>query len=154
MKSLLDKYTPALSIGVVATMVGVSVHTLRLYEKKGLILPFKKKSGRRLYSLHDVNRLKQIRKMIIEQGLNLNGVRSLLSLIPCWNYKGGFDNDCKNCPAAYETVEPCWNIKNVGLKCQNQDCRECPVYQMEINHERLKEVFNPEINTIIKQMKD
>jgi MerR family transcriptional regulator/heat shock protein HspR len=80
--------------------------------------------------------------MIIKQGLNLNGVRSLFSFIPCWNFKGGFDNDCKNCPAAYEAVEPCWNIKNVGSKCQNQNCRECPVYQLEINHERIKEVFS------------
>ena len=141
MNHILDKYTPALSIGAVASLINVSVQTLRLYEQKGLILPYKSKSGRRKYSLHDVNRLEQIRKMIVEKGLNLNGVRSLLSFIPCWSFKGGFDKDCEQCPAAFETVEPCWNIKNVGTKCQNQDCRECPVYQLEMNHERLKEII-------------
>lgn len=151
MNTLSDKFKPVLSIGAAAALINVSVQTLRLYEQKGLILPHKTQSGRRKYSMHDVDRLKQIRRMLIEEGMNLNGVRSLLSFIPCWSFKGGYDKDCEQCPAAFETREPCWNIKNVGAKCQEQDCRVCPVYQLNINHERLKEIFYPKATLLDKE---
>ena len=44
------------SIGTVARMLGISVFTLRKYEREGLIVSFKKKSGHRLYSASDVER--------------------------------------------------------------------------------------------------
>ncbi|MDE3059313.1 MAG: MerR family transcriptional regulator, partial [Bacteroidota bacterium] len=46
-----------------AQLVGISVHTLRMYEIEGLIIPFKKDSGQRLYSDLDVERLKCLRKV-------------------------------------------------------------------------------------------
>ncbi|HGY56744.1 MAG TPA: MerR family transcriptional regulator [Caldithrix abyssi] len=136
---MIDKYSPVFSISVVAKMINVSVQTVRLYEEKGLILPYKSNKGTRKYSLHDVNRLKIIRRMITTQGLNLNGVRLLLSFIPCWCFKGGFDEDCQQCPAGSVTFEPCWTLENVGKKCLNQDCRACPVYRLEINEKNIKD---------------
>ena len=97
-----------------------------------------------MYSVHDLERLHCIRIMITEYGLNLKGIRILFSFIPCWEFKGGLDEDCKGCPAYYEAVSPCWNIKDVGSKCQNVDCRNCLVYQLEITCEKLKRIiFKP-----------
>jgi MerR family transcriptional regulator/heat shock protein HspR len=136
-----DIYDPVLTIGVVAKKLNVAVQTIRLYEQENLILPHKTGSGRRMYSLHDVERLRCIRTMITKHGLNLSGIKKLMSLIPCWEFKGGLDEECKKCPAYYEAQDPCWTTKNVGPKCQEVDCRECPVYRIEINCNKMKEII-------------
>jgi len=136
-----NPFEPMLSIGYVAKKLNVSVQTVRLYEKEGLILPLRTPTDRRLYSLSDLDRLRCIRKMITEHGLNLNGIKRIMSLIPCWEFKGGVDDDCKNCPAFNEAEGPCWSFKNVGDKCKDEDCRSCPVYRIEINCNKIKEVI-------------
>ena len=141
MKTEFDRYEPVFTIGTVAKMIEVAVQTLRLYEQEGLILPYKTETGRRMYSLHDLERLKCIRKLLTQEGLNINGIKRLMSLIPCWEFKGGLDEDCQQCPAYYETIGPCWSLKRVGNKCVGQDCRQCPVYQMNISCEKMKAVL-------------
>jgi MerR family transcriptional regulator/heat shock protein HspR len=137
---IIDKYDAVLTIGTVASKLKVSVQTIRLYEQEGLILPVKTKGGRRMYSLHDLDRLVCIREMITKHGLNLNGIRQLMSMIPCWEYKGGLDEECQNCPVYYEAKGPCWTRGDVGPKCQEVNCRDCPVYRIELNCNKLKEV--------------
>jgi MerR family transcriptional regulator/heat shock protein HspR len=139
MEIKINIYEPILAIGMVAKKLNIAVQTVRLYEQEGLILPNKTKSGHRRYSFHDLERLRCIRKMITEHRLNLQGIKRLMSLIPCWEYKGGLDEECRNCPAYYESSGPCWTLKNVGQKCQLQDCRSCPVYRIEINCTKIKE---------------
>jgi len=136
----INKYEAVLTIGTVASKLKVSVQTLRLYEREGLILPVKTNGGRRMYSLHDLDRLYCIREMITKYGLNLNGIKHLMSMIPCWEYKGGLDEDCRKCPVYYEAKGPCWTRKDVGQKCQDVDCRDCPVYKIELSCNKLKEV--------------
>ncbi len=134
-------YEPVLTIGTVAKKLNISVQTLRLYEQEGLILPFKTATGRRMYSLHDVERLRCIRTSIKEHGINLQGIKRLISMVPCWEFKGGLDNQCRNCPAYYEADRPCWSIDQVGEKCKLEDCRTCPVYRIEISCQKIKEVI-------------
>lgn len=137
----MDRYEPILTIGTVAKRLNVAVQTVRLYEQEGLVLPFKTQTGRRMFSMHDLNRLTCIRKMITEHGLNLKGIKRLMSLIPCWEFKGGLDEQCQQCPAYYEATGPCWSLRTVGEKCMSQDCRNCDVYRTELNCEKLKEVI-------------
>lgn len=137
----LNKFAPIFTIGTVAKMLNVSVQTIRMYEQEGLIIPAKTDTGRRMYSLNDVERLDCIRKMIVEKGLNINGIRKIMSLIPCWEFKGGLDEDCKNCPAYYDASGPCWSLPKVGEKCTNANCRECPVYQINFSCGKLKEII-------------
>lgn len=137
----IGKYEPILTIGTIAQMLGVAVQTVRLYEEEGLVIPWRTNSGRRMFSLSDAERLKCVRKMITEYGINLAGVKRLLSLIPCWEFKGGLDSDCKSCPAYYEASAPCWSLRSKGQKCMVVDCRECPVYRIEISCEKMKEII-------------
>ncbi len=141
MESSIDRYEPVLTIGTVAKMLNVAVQTLRLYEQEGLILPHKTETGRRMYSAHDVERLRCIRKLITEDRLNICGIQKLFSLIPCWEFKGGLDEECRQCPAYYETIGPCWNLETVGNKCMGQNCRECPVYRMNLSCNKMKAVL-------------
>ena len=141
MKSLDSRFEPILTIGTVARKLGVAVQTIRLYEAEGLILPHKTPTGRRMYSLHDLERLQCIRKMIVEHGLNLRGIQQIFALIPCWEYRGGLDEECQKCPVYYHSTGPCWSLPNVSAKCQGQDCRQCPVYRLDISCGTMKEIL-------------
>ena len=65
-------------IGVVQRLTGLSARQIRYYEKEGLLRPSRTRGNRRLYSLADVERLRQV-KVLLEQGLNLEGVRAYLA---------------------------------------------------------------------------
>ncbi|NOX88579.1 MAG: MerR family transcriptional regulator [Calditrichaeota bacterium] len=136
-----DYYEPVLTIGTVAKKIDVSVQTIRLYEQEGLVIPFKTDSGRRMYSMHDLDRLFCIRKMIAEDRMNLQGIKRILSFVPCWEFKGGLDKDCLNCPAYYEAEGPCWSLRNKGEKCILEDCRTCEVYRLDFHCDKIKKII-------------
>jgi MerR family transcriptional regulator/heat shock protein HspR len=141
MENSLNPFEPVFTIGTVAKMLNIAVQTIRLYEQEGLILPAKTETARRMFSLHDVDRLKCIRKLLKHDGLNISGIKKMMSLLPCWEFKGGLDDECKLCPAYYETIGPCWHLKEVGEKCKGQDCRGCKVYQMNVSCEEMKTIL-------------
>lgn len=66
-------------ISVAAELAGVHPQTLRIYERKGLIEPFRTPGGTRRYSDEDLERLGLIQELTAE-GVNLQGVRRILSL--------------------------------------------------------------------------
>jgi len=125
---LLDKTRPVFAIGVAADLVGVSVHTLRMYETEGLIIPQRTQSKRRLYSQTDIERLQCIRVMIEDRGFNLAGIKGMMSMAPCWEIKGS-DIDRVSCDAYKSSMEPCWVVKSKTSACQEEACFECPVYK-------------------------
>lgn len=94
-----------------------------------------------MFSLHDLERLGCIRTMITEHAMNLQGIKRIMALIPCWELKGGLDEECKKCQAYYEAHGPCWSLSNVGEKCKLEDCRSCKVYQVNMTCSKLKEVI-------------
>ena len=66
-------------ISVAAELAGMHPQTLRIYERKGLIDPFRTPGGTRRYSRDDIERLQLIQELT-SQGLNLEGVRRVLAL--------------------------------------------------------------------------
>ena len=141
MQNIIDKYEPVLTIGAIASQLKIAVQTVRMYEEQGLILPVRSSSGRRMYSLGDLEKLRCIRRLINTEGLNIMGIKKLMAMIPCWEFKGGLDDDCLNCQAYIEAIGPCWSSKEVGAKCKNVDCRSCPVYQMNFSCNDIKELL-------------
>ena len=128
-------------IGVVAKMFDISVATLRLYENEGLILPQKSKGRHRSYTKGDILRIACIRKMIIEKGINLAGIRMVLSVLPCWDIKNCSIEDRKNCAAYNNSEAPCWVVKNKDSVCGKEDCSLCPVYHLFADCENIKSVL-------------
>ncbi len=124
-----DKSRPVYAIGVAADLVGVSVHTLRMYETEGLIIPQRTASKRRLYSQADIERLQCIRTMIEDRGFNLAGIKGMMSMAPCWEIKGCSEMDRQGCDAYKSSLEPCWVAKSESSACQDEICSECPVYK-------------------------
>lgn len=121
--------TPKYTISTAANLLGISVHTMRMYEKEGLIIPFKKESGQRLYTDRDLERLRCVRSAINEQKISIAGIKMMLSLIPCWGIMKCPEKDRKDCAAFNGHSEPCWQLKHKNNFCEDKDCRVCDVYQ-------------------------
>jgi MerR family transcriptional regulator/heat shock protein HspR len=67
-------------ISVAAELAEMHPQTLRMYEARGLIEPKRSPKGTRLYSRHDVERLRRIQEMTAELGMNLAGVERVFEL--------------------------------------------------------------------------
>lgn len=67
-------------ISVAAQMLGLHPQTLRKYERLGLIQPTRTVGSMRLYSRDELERLRLIRHLVDEVGVNLAGVQRLLSV--------------------------------------------------------------------------
>jgi MerR family transcriptional regulator, heat shock protein HspR len=76
----LDLDTPLFVISIAAEMSELHPQTLRAYERDGLLEPFRTPGGTRRYSRRDVERLRLIRRLTQDEGLNLAGVRLVLDL--------------------------------------------------------------------------
>jgi MerR family transcriptional regulator/heat shock protein HspR len=66
-------------ISVAAELTGVHPQTLRIYERRGLIEPYRTPGGTRRYSRADLERLELI-QALTEAGLNLEGVKRVMKL--------------------------------------------------------------------------
>lgn len=71
---------PVYVISVAARMVGVHAQTLRSYEREGLVAPQRSDGGVRMYSEADIARLRTIRRLVTELGVNLAGCDIILNL--------------------------------------------------------------------------
>ena len=61
-------------------MVGVHAQTLRYYERAGLVRPSRSQGNIRLYSRRDIERVRQIKTLMDDLGVNLAGVEVILRL--------------------------------------------------------------------------
>ena len=134
----IDRQTPAFTIGTVSRMLDISVHTLRMYEREGLIIPTKKDSNHRLYSQSDIDRLNCIRKAISEMKYSIPSIKTLYSMIPCWTIVNCSESEKKICPAYNGHTEPCWTYKHKGNICEELKCQVCEVYTNYSNCEQIK----------------
>ena len=73
---------PVFIISVAARLLEMHPQTLRKYEREGLIAPSRTSGNLRLYSDEDLERLRQVKYLVGERGLNLAGVQLALELTP------------------------------------------------------------------------
>lgn len=75
----MDRYTPVFAIAAAAELAEMHPQTLRQYDRIGLVVPQRTSGNTRRYSLHDVQRLREVARLSAE-GLSLEGIRRVLSL--------------------------------------------------------------------------
>lgn len=63
-----------------ARMLDMHPQTLRKYERLGLVRPARTVGSMRLYSRDEIERLRFIKRLVEESGVNLAGVQQLLSV--------------------------------------------------------------------------
>jgi hypothetical protein len=132
-KSDIDPNKPIYPIGVVAEIIGVHPRTIRVYEQEGLIKP-PRRGGKRFFSNADLQWLRCLRKLISEDGLNIAGIKKLLSMVPCWQIRNCDEETRKKCPAMLNFSTPCWEIKPQVCRQKGLDCADCEVYKSKIHH--------------------
>ncbi|HSP86564.1 MAG TPA: MerR family transcriptional regulator [Ignavibacteriaceae bacterium] len=138
---------PVYPISVAARLLNISVHTLRMYEREDLIIPFKKETSHRLYSKADLERVTCIRRAINELKISIAGIKTISSLIPCWKILNCSEEDRKNCKAFDSHTNPCWSYKHKNNSCEEHECRLCTVYkdfsECKTIKESIKNFINP-----------
>ena len=70
----------AFLISMAAEMLGMHPQTLRKYERLGLIQPSRTLGSMRVYSHEELARLRLIKRLVDELGINLAGVQRLLAI--------------------------------------------------------------------------
>lgn len=73
-----EECEPCYVISVAAKMVGAHAQTLRYYERMGLISPSRSKGNIRFYSDKDIERIRQVKSLMNDLGVNLAGVEVIL----------------------------------------------------------------------------
>ena len=71
---------PRYVISIAARMLGIQSHTLRYYEKIGIIEPPRSRGNIRLYSDRDITHLKRVKALMDDLGINLAGVEVILRM--------------------------------------------------------------------------
>ena len=64
-------------ISVASSLSGIHQQTIRTYENKGLIKPYRTGGGTRRYSQQDIDKLIQIQELS-QRGINLDGIKICL----------------------------------------------------------------------------
>jgi len=72
---------PRYVISVAARMLEIQTHTLRYYEKVGIIEPHRSQGNIRLYSDRDIALLKRVKSLVDDMGVNLPGVEVILRMM-------------------------------------------------------------------------
>ena len=71
---------PCYVISIAARMLKVQTHTLRYYERIGLIEPSRTPGNIRVYSKADITRVQTIKRLIDDLGVNLAGVEVIIRM--------------------------------------------------------------------------
>jgi MerR family transcriptional regulator/heat shock protein HspR len=77
----LSEDEPRYVISIAARMVGVQTHTLRYYERVGIIEPSRSRGNIRLYSERDIAHLKRVKTLMEDMGVNLAGVEVIMRMM-------------------------------------------------------------------------
>jgi len=75
-----EQEEPCYVISVAARLLGMHVQTLRYYERAGLIEPFRSRGNIRLYSEQDIERLREVKRLMEVLGVNLAGAEVILRM--------------------------------------------------------------------------
>jgi MerR family transcriptional regulator, heat shock protein HspR len=133
---MLDEEKGVYSIGTIAELLDEHPETLRVWERNGLISP-DRDSYQRKYSNNDLKRLIFIKALMDEKGLNIAGVRQVVSMYSCWYHRFCKGGAAKNSAFSVNESKPCWKAEGTYCLapvdkaefCQNcamaQNCRRC-----------------------------
>jgi len=76
-----DDTEPRYVISIAARLLGTQTHTLRYYERIGIIEPCRSQGNIRLYSERDIALLRRAKTLVEDMGVNLAGVEVILHMM-------------------------------------------------------------------------
>jgi MerR family transcriptional regulator/heat shock protein HspR len=75
-----EQNEPRYVISVAAKILGIQTHTLRYYERIGIVEPSRSRGNIRLYSERDLDQLRRVKTLIEDLGVNLAGAEVILRM--------------------------------------------------------------------------
>jgi MerR family transcriptional regulator, heat shock protein HspR len=75
-----EENEPRYVISIAAKMLGIQTHTLRYYERIGVVEPSRSRGNIRLYSESDLEQLRHIKHLMDNLGVNLAGAEVILRM--------------------------------------------------------------------------
>jgi MerR family transcriptional regulator, heat shock protein HspR len=77
---MVQQNEPRYVISVAAKILGIQTHTLRYYERIGIVEPSRSQGNIRLYSEKDLEQLRRVKNLIEDLGVNLAGAEVILRM--------------------------------------------------------------------------
>jgi MerR family transcriptional regulator/heat shock protein HspR len=71
---------PRYVISIAARIVGIETHTLRYYERLGLVQPYRSEGNIRYYSESDIDQLRHIKMLMSDLGVNPAGAEVVIRM--------------------------------------------------------------------------
>ena len=71
---------PIYVISIAARIVGIETHTLRYYERLGLVQPYRSEGNIRYYSESDIEQIRHIKTLMSDLGVNPAGVEVVIRM--------------------------------------------------------------------------
>ena len=127
-------------MGDVARHFGVSAGLLRQYEREGLLIPLRYRKNRLYFTDQDYRWICTLLHLVRQAGLNFEGIRRLLALLPCWQIRGCEHRRKQGCPFIKRAHAPCWTNKRACCG-GGESCYSCPVYRSAPECENLKSLL-------------
>ncbi len=75
-----EENEPRYVISIAAKILGIQTHTLRYYERIGVVEPSRSRGNIRLYSERDLEQLRRVKTLIEDLGVNLAGAEVILRM--------------------------------------------------------------------------
>jgi MerR family transcriptional regulator/heat shock protein HspR len=135
------------TISGAAEQLQLSVHTLRKYEFHGLMLPAHSIGNQRRYFADDLERARCIHEAVNKQRISIEGIKRMLSLIPCWVMVACSLDDRARCKAYTDAAGPCWSLQHKNNVCAFRECRACEVYREATTCHSLKQLLRSRLSS-------
>jgi len=123
-------HKPLYNIKKAEELSGISANLIRAYERMGLLKPYRDPDNNyRLFTKDEIEWIKQIKYLINEVGLNIEGIKCVLTIDSCWKDRKCTDEEREKCPAYNKYNFPCWQAK-VDISCCDEvnNCYKCSYY--------------------------
>ena len=117
------------SISEAADILCISVPTLRMYEREGLVIPSRRASGHRAYTGEQLERIRCYRQTMARDKITIAHLKRLISLIPCWEINHCPEEVKATCRAYPSRGVPCWEATEKSWQELCSKCLECEVYK-------------------------
>jgi MerR family transcriptional regulator/heat shock protein HspR len=71
---------PKYVISIAARIIGIETHTLRYYERLGIVQPYRSGGNIRYYSERDIEQLRRVKTLVNDLGINIAGVDVIIRM--------------------------------------------------------------------------
>ncbi len=134
-----DRHKPLYNIKRASQMSGISPNLIRAYERMGLLRPYREPGNNyRLFTEDEIEWLMRVKALINTVGLNIEGIKCVLTINPCWETRNCPEEIRDNCESHKNYNVPCWFVEHSISCCERENsCYNCDHYINVKRHPKL-----------------